>query len=164
MGVGLWGSSAVPHTGWNCVNMYYVEEDGCICQMCQKQEIHNVHVMHHDYYHEELHVGCICAGRMEENLIRAQDREKKLKRVRRRVKKNMLKEWRISKSGNPYIKIGDVLLTVFRKNGYHRIVAKETNHEVSRFLDDDFQSEGEAKEAAFFFLEKLKSEDEYFSE
>jgi len=53
--------------------------------MCEVQKIRYIHNMAHSQYPQQLVVGCICAGYMEENLDAARRREANLKSSTRRA-------------------------------------------------------------------------------
>jgi hypothetical protein len=61
---GLWSKPGVPHRGWTCEGVHR-EDFPQVCDMCESQEIYNVHTMTHPDYPETLEVGCVCAARME---------------------------------------------------------------------------------------------------
>jgi hypothetical protein len=79
-GFGKWSQRGIPHKGWTCINIYDLEHDRVTCEMCESAEIRYVHVMTHPQFSGELEVGCICAGHMEQDLARAEGREKEFKR------------------------------------------------------------------------------------
>lgn len=95
-----WGA---PLDGWRCIKLIDVQEDGfeigCyseffVCDLCGCNKVRNVHVMYHDLYFEEVRVGCICAGIMEGDILKAEERERKM-RNRAKRRKNFLKhEWK----------------------------------------------------------------------
>jgi hypothetical protein len=76
----LWGLSSVPQNGWVCEGHYRASQLQ-ICEMCSRQEIRYVHIMHHDDFPRTLEVGCVCAGHMEGDLDAARNREKTTKRL-----------------------------------------------------------------------------------
>jgi hypothetical protein len=80
---GKWSQAGVPHRGWTCIGVDDLEEPDHICEMCEHAEVRYVHVMTHPDYEGELLVGCICAGRMEEDYQRAKERETEFKRRQR---------------------------------------------------------------------------------
>jgi hypothetical protein len=86
VGVG-WSRPGVPHRGWTCVDVEDLGEPDEVCEMCQTAEIRYVHIMQHPDWEGELRVGCVCAGRMEEDYKRAEAREAELKRVVRRMER-----------------------------------------------------------------------------
>jgi hypothetical protein len=60
--------------------------------MCERAEVRYVHVMTHPDFDGELEVGCVCAGRMEEDYKAAEEREADLKRLARKVERETRKE------------------------------------------------------------------------
>jgi hypothetical protein len=64
--------------------------------MCESQAIRYVHVMEHDLYPGTLRCGCVCSGRMQEDLVSAKAREKAMQqrgRARARARKSIRKRW-----------------------------------------------------------------------
>lgn len=114
---GKWSQAGVPHKGWLCIStrdLREEEEEYVTCEMCEAQTIRFVHTMRHPDYHEELDCGCDCAGYMEGNKKRAQERDSNMKRrAARRQKFPDRKGWRVSAKGNPHIKV----------EGFHCIVS-----------------------------------------
>jgi hypothetical protein len=92
---GRWSRPGVPHRGWSCVDVEDLGEPNEICEMCEQAEVRYVHVMQHAEWEGELRVGCICAGRMEQDYKRAVEREAELKRVVRKMKRELKRgyEW-----------------------------------------------------------------------
>jgi hypothetical protein len=82
---GKWSKLGVPHKGWQFVRIYDCEDIGAeygdiTCEMCESEPIRYVHVMNHSSYPRELGCGCVCAGKMQEDVKTAKSREGKLKR------------------------------------------------------------------------------------
>ncbi len=70
---GKWSDAGLPHKSWTNT---YIEDLGSpdqTCEMCEKEQIRYVHYMSHLDYPDELQCGCICAGKMEENPVAAQN-------------------------------------------------------------------------------------------
>ena len=75
-GSGKWGRPGVPQKGWTCVGIEDLEEPSAVCEMCETQEIRYVHYMEHSHYPDQLGVGCVCAGHMEEDYEGARRRDR----------------------------------------------------------------------------------------
>jgi hypothetical protein len=73
--LGRWSEEGVPKKGWVCVAWEDLGEPDEVCGMCLTQEIRYVHTMHHPKFGEELRVGVVCAGNMEQDLVGAKTRE-----------------------------------------------------------------------------------------
>ena len=102
---GKWDDPNVPKSGWTCLGVNDLDEPCAICNMCEVQIIRYVHHMIHPDYQEPLYCGCICAGKMENNIPAAQKRERKLKSVMSNRKYLSQINWPdISRKGNPYKK------------------------------------------------------------
>jgi hypothetical protein len=100
MTTGKWAEPGVPHKGWVCVGVEDLEEADAICEMCRVQEIRYVHWMEHQDYLERLGCGCVCAGRMEEDVVGAKRRERSF--IARR-KNWTTRKWKRSARGNQYL-------------------------------------------------------------
>jgi len=80
-----------PKDGWKCIDVFDVTEaksDGMLfqCETCGCSSVRFVHVMYHPNYKGFLHVGCICAGVLEGDILNAKKREKYMKnRAKRRA-------------------------------------------------------------------------------
>lgn len=102
--------------------------------MCEARLVRFVHVMEHPDYDDELHVGCVCAGHMEGDLLRARKREESFKTIQIRRKRWLNRKWRVSKLGNLLLNTHDGFMVVIydrgaiwgarvqhRRSGYKRI-------------------------------------------
>src|SRR5262245_50790777 len=96
IGTGKWREPGVPHRGWTCVDIEDLGEPSHTCEMCETMVVRYAHAMTHPDYPEELRVGCICAGHMEEDLIGAQRREATFKARQARRAKWLTRQWRVS--------------------------------------------------------------------
>lgn len=93
-----------PLSGWQCIYIYDVkeEEDDAplfTCELCDCAKVRFVHVMHHDQYFEDLHVGCICAGIMEDDILAARERERVMKNRAKRRRNFPYRRWRTTRYG-----------------------------------------------------------------
>jgi hypothetical protein len=80
-GFGKWSQPGVPHKGWVCAEIDDVEDTMEVCEMCETAEVRYVHVMTNPRWEGELRVGCVCAGRMEDDAAAAERREAEFKRT-----------------------------------------------------------------------------------
>lgn len=69
----------------------------------ETQRIRHVHHMQHPSYPEVLECGCVCAGHMESDYEGAQAREKGLRNSSARRQQWLKRDWRTSRSGNPFL-------------------------------------------------------------
>lgn len=140
----LWDQSGIPHKGWYCVDVIDLGDPSEKCQMCGKEDIRYVHIMGHEDYGIELHVGCVCAEKMSGDYQGPREREKKLRNRAARKIKWLTRKWRVSAKGNHFLNIEDHNLSVFPtkygKWGY-RI--------DSEFGKNYFKTQEEAKLALF---------------
>lgn len=82
-----WLDPDMPKTGWVCTAIFDRKQELEQCQMCTEAMVRYAHVLEHKNYPEALEVGCICAGRMTEDIEGSKERETSFKRdARRRVR------------------------------------------------------------------------------
>ncbi|ASD26541.1 MULTISPECIES: hypothetical protein [Brevundimonas] len=115
-GTGKWAQAGVPHKGWSCVDIEDLGEPAVTCEMCETQEIRFVHHMTHPNYPGELGVGCVCAGRMEENYDAARQRETTARNQAGRKRKWLSRTWRVSFSGNEFLNTDGYNIVVFQQS------------------------------------------------
>ena len=75
----LWNRRDVPHFGWTCEGIVDLGGPYGVCRMCGHQVIRYVHIMKHPNYWRRIGAGCVCAGRMQEDIAKAREREKTFK-------------------------------------------------------------------------------------
>ncbi len=91
-----WGA---PVDGWKCIGITDVREDDpeaplSSCELCGCGTVRYEHIMDHDLYFESVTVGCICAGIMEGDVLKARERERQM-RNRASRRRNFLKhKWK----------------------------------------------------------------------
>lgn len=112
----LWKRDDIPKDGWKCVCVTDLGAPVGVCQMCGHQIIRYVHHMINVKYGGALDVGCVCAGKMEGDIEGAKRREQafKSKEMRRASFKN--KKWKNSQNGNPYLKIKNHIIVLYKRN------------------------------------------------
>ena len=116
--------------------------------MCETQAIRYVHYMEHPDYGAVLGVGCVCAGRMEEDYKAAQERERQAKSRTTRQARWMKAQWKKSQKGNLKINRRGFIVVVYRISGRWAYWIKERQGERS-WSKSGFASEDKAKLAAF---------------
>jgi hypothetical protein len=157
---GKWIQIGVPKRNWVCLD---VEDRGIQdlkCQMCEREVVRYVHTMSHSHYRAFLKVGCICAGHMEgdENAVAAKERESYLRSRTQRRAKWLDLGWKFSAKGNSYLKTRSNSndnknhLIVITKSRFGSFSASIDN----QFLNAWYQTEDEAKLAAFDYLNPAK--------
>lgn len=114
---GKWSQPGIPHRGWTCVDVEDLGEPSVTCEMCESQEIRYVHHMAHPNYPGQLACGCVCAGRMEEDYVGAQERERVLRNAAGRKRRWLNRAWRVSSKGNPFINADGYNIVVFPAGG-----------------------------------------------
>ena len=111
---------SAPLSDWRCIYTYDVmDEDNeredaglFICELCDCPQVRYVHVMFHEHYFEEIHVGCICAGIMESDMLAAKAREREMKNRAKRKANYLKREWQWRANGNRTLKYKNRRLTI----------------------------------------------------
>ena len=142
-----WGA---PLSGWSCVSVYDATEGEDMnsfeeCELCGCAKVRFVHVMSHPDFYENITVGCICAGIMEDDLCAAQKRERKMKNRAKRKKSYLKRKWREVRPSCYFLLYKKKKLMIYRD--MCRVVCDEqilTGHHM-RLID--------AKLAAFDFVD-----------
>lgn len=91
-----WGA---PLEGWYCVGVTDVREDDLEaplseCELCGCRKVRYEHVMEHNAYFESVTVGCICAGIMEGDILKAEEREWQMRNRSKRRKNFLRHTWK----------------------------------------------------------------------
>lgn len=110
----LWKRSDVPHDGWTCTDVIDLGEPVGTCRMCGHQIIRYVHIMMHPEYPRAIGAGCICAGKMEGSVEKAQERENAFKNRMARIETFLKIPMKKSRNGNEYIKYKDEIITLIK--------------------------------------------------
>ncbi|MEI6520271.1 MAG: hypothetical protein WCO98_09585 [bacterium] len=121
---GLWDKPNIPHKGWECVDVHdlgeNLEEGEAIpyqfCEMCENEGLRYIHYMKHEDYPDVIGVGSVCAQKMSDDYVDAENRERALRNIANRRKRWLNRVWKMSAKGNDYLVIDDYTLTVFPKN------------------------------------------------
>jgi hypothetical protein len=148
----------VPHRGWECVDIEDLGAPDAVCKMCEVQEIRYVHEMWHPDY-GTLHVGCICAGHMEQDVAGARRRETEFKKQNMRRKNWLRREWHVSANGNHFLNVNNFNVVVFRKGRTWgaRFVHEPTGY--TRFSQRPYATEHAAMLAAFDAIDHYAREE-----
>lgn len=109
----LWDKPGVPHKGWRCVDVADMEEAVETCEMCGHENIRYVHYMKHYDHPDTLGVGCVCAQKMTGDYVNPKAREKKLRSRAGRKARWLSRRWKISRKGNPYLRVDGVHIVIF---------------------------------------------------
>jgi hypothetical protein len=129
---GKWLDLNVPHRNWRSFAVEDLGEDKQECEMCEREMIRYMHVMHHDN-HEPLEVGCICAGHMQGDMEAAKSRDRVLKNRSTRRNKWLDLNWKTSKNGNPYLVTRET-----KDEDSHHIVITTRNGQYSSSIDRQY--------------------------
>jgi len=126
-----------------------------ICQMCERTPIRYLHKMIHHKWEGTLICGCICAGAMEENYVRAQKREKDYKSFQGKKKRWLMSTWKVSRKGNEYKNKHGFNVTVFRRGAmWGAIVSDRGNNRKTTI--SGFPTVSAAKLGSFDLLAKMQ--------
>jgi hypothetical protein len=167
---GRWSRPGIPHKGWLCCDVEDHLEPTEVCEMCGQTDVRFLHVMTHAEHPGELRVGCVCAGKMEENYAAAQDRERqarnKASRRARLVERYRMARvfwgmpwvgWVRSERGNYWRPIHGRLLSVYGQDAGAGVTTWKWVY-GDRFDRSSYATDKEAMTASFdqlFPLEKL---------
>ena len=66
----------IPKDGWTDDRVEDMKEANFSCEHCKKEKIRFVHVLTHPQYEGELHVGCVCAGKLTGNIELSKQKER----------------------------------------------------------------------------------------
>lgn len=156
-GSGKWSRPGVPHRGWTCTGIDDLGSPDSVCEMCETQPIRYVHYMTHTDYPNELGVGCVCAGHMEQDYVGARRRERSIKNAARRRSKWLNRSWRTSAKGNPYLNTDGFNIVLYRQGDKWSgtITYRATGEKVT--ARRRYQTLDRAKLAAFDGMIFLKS-------
>lgn len=107
-----WNKAGIPHKGWECIDVFDLADDTEAgeeilyeqCEMCGNEKIRYVHVMKHQDFPEELHVGCVCAEKMSGDYVNPRRCETALKNKSMRRRNFNAVRWRFNSAKNTYSK------------------------------------------------------------
>jgi hypothetical protein len=110
-----------PVSDWYCSGVIDIKEDEpdaplAQCDVCGCEKIRFIHVMEHDDFCIPLYVGCICAGVMEGDILKAKERDRLMKNRAKRKKNFMSKKWEVLRNGDYLLNYKYNRITI-RKNG-----------------------------------------------
>jgi len=125
-----WDIKGAPHKGWVCIDVYDLgdgfgseEIDYEQCEMCGNEKIRYIHVMKHNDFDGELHVGCICAEKMSNDYVNPRKIETSLRnRAARKTNFNKI-PWKHNREKNTFSKKykGEYLTILESKYGNYGI-------------------------------------------
>jgi hypothetical protein len=155
IGSGKWAQPGVPHHGWECVHIEDLGEPAHTCEMCEVMVVRYVHMMEHPNY-ESLAVGCICAGNMEQDVIRAKRREADFKLTLGRRKRWLGRSWRVSSGGNDFLNADGFNVVVYPQGAHWGARVKHRATGRQRISKLQYDSEDAAKLAALAVMLDMK--------
>jgi hypothetical protein len=156
-----------PLSGWYCIHTFDVKDQGWStestkepklfkCELCGCDKVRFIHVMHHNEFYEDINVGCICAGIMEDDILSAVERERVL-RNRYNRKKNFLKQkWYLSFNGNETLLYKNKRITIVKSkfDGFGVICGEASAWRYKNRKITDFRT---AADAAFDLVDPLEA-------
>jgi hypothetical protein len=116
--------------------------------------------MQHPDYQQVLRVGCICAGKMEDDPEEALKRESNMKSRAGKRKRWLNRKWKISTKGNEYIITDGFVITIFYSSGELRACVKEKDGDRKVLSRRKYKTLNEIKLASFDCVTRLLSEQE----
>lgn len=138
-----------PKTGWHCMDITDLGAPKEICELCGHQIIRYVHHMYHQETGRTMDCGCICAGKLEGDIEKAQKREASFKNKKQRKLNFLKKTWKRSARGHEYLKIKNHLIVIF-----HYLDTNKWSYSIdNEFSKKYFHSRNEVIEAIFEDLE-----------
>ena len=120
-----WGA---PLSGWFCYKTVDVREDDDYaplskCDLCGCERVRFEHHMDHDDFPFPVVVGCICAGIMEGDILKAKERERLMRNRSKRRKKFVKKPWRQNCYGEYVRRYKNQDITVCPNSGAYSVYA-----------------------------------------
>ena len=160
--MGEWNKEGIPHKGWKCIDVIDLaecSEPGADipyeqCEMCGNERIRFAHIMKHPQYFDELHVGCVCAEKMEEDYINPRRRENVLRnRAARKSNFNKI-QWRFNSEKETYSKKYKGEYITIMRSKYGNWCVFFASQRIWDFDGRKMWSFEEAENIAFYIFEK----------
>jgi hypothetical protein len=122
----LWSEADFPRKEWRCIGVDDLKDNAAadgdfeygVCEACGKERIRFVHYMTHEAYPRVIATGCMCAGRLEEDVAAPRERELKAERRAGRRSRWLSRKWKRSKNGGTYLRIEGFVVGTCADN-YH---------------------------------------------
>lgn len=117
-----WMNPKLPKKGWKLVSVADYGEPVMECTMCGYSAVRYVHWVAHPALKDEdvIGVGCVCCGKMIEDLAAAKRAETDVKNLMRRRNNIVNRNWRYSRRGNLVLKIDGFIAGVRYDDGIDR--------------------------------------------
>ena len=142
-----------PTSSWECVYMYDAAGDGgalTVCELCDCPKVRYVHVMQHSEYFEDVHVGCICAGIMDGDILAAKERNREMKNRTKRKQNYLKREWRWGNNGSRTLRYKNHFIVIISsrfESGHYAVICGKQN--VWRYKGEKITNFLSAVHAAF---------------
>lgn len=148
---GKWLRDEVPKIGWTLAGLDVVEGDDLeTCEMCEREQIRYVQLMHHEGWAEDLRCGCVCAGWMTGDDAGAQRRDAWMHSVMGRRGRWLTRRWNQITDGWTILKTNKMRISLMRDDQglWGGDVRDNVTKEV-RAVPEKFAALDDAKLAAF---------------
>lgn len=137
-----------PFEGWYGAEVIDMAHDNNQCELCDCKRVRFIHVMDHEDYFESLHVGCVCAGIMEGDLLEAKERDNQARNRSKRKVNYLKKKWHLVGGCYWFLSYKRNVLGIMKNAGCYRVSinGKTSYHSATSFL--------KAQHLAFDLLEE----------
>jgi hypothetical protein len=117
--------TGIPHSGWILEGVIDLTpqtlDDYASCEWCGKERIRFVHQLSHPSHFEELAVGCICSGRLTNDIAAAKQAEKTARNLSAQRQRFQKRKWKTTRYGARTILLNSRRVTVAKKSGGFRL-------------------------------------------
>lgn len=117
-----WGA---PVKEWECIGVLDSGDDSSVCELCGCGKVRYVHVMHHDWYFENVYVGCICAGVLEGDVLAAKERERIVRNRGKRKQTFLKKKWMEGNDGERFLMYRARRIEIYVRNGGFGVICED---------------------------------------
>ncbi len=152
---GLWLVPKFPRAGWRFSRITDLGEEAIPCQMCLNASVRYAHVLSNDAVPSPIIVGLKCAEPLLNDYFRPEKREREY-RTDLRIRNDWSKrEWKTSRTGNPYINARGYNITIWRKGPGFGVTIQLENKFDREFVRNDPKMYATLEEAKFGALDRL---------
>jgi hypothetical protein len=117
--------TGIPRSGWMLQGVIDLEpqtiDDYATCEWCGKERIRFVHQLSHLHHFEELAVGCVCSGRLTNDIEAAKQAEKTARNLSAQRQRFPKRKWKATRHGGKTILLNNRRVTVAKKAGGFRL-------------------------------------------
>jgi hypothetical protein len=147
---GKWADHGFPKRGWSLAGFVDIGPETMSCEVCGHTPIRNVHILERDG-HDNVMVGCVCAGKLTGDPKGAQEREDAMTNRAKRRANWITRRWPVSRRGHKRLKTDGYWFTVFpsKFGGYSASVTRIGDNSKPEYVRGKFATEDAAKLAGF---------------